>query len=161
MVGSTRRLTHRVAGFSLVPFLVAVLLLGSAWAPSSAPTAADGDAAAAPATPGATLRREGGQVTVAATWRGPAAGPVFVVALDTHAVDLDAIDLARQAVLRTAAGEIAATRWIAPAGGHHRSGELIFPPTTPDGRPVLDGGPIELVVRDVASVPERSFRWQS
>jgi hypothetical protein len=100
-------------------------------------------------------------VTVAATWNGPDAGPVFTVVLDTHSVDLDSIDLTRLAVLRTPTGEIAATEWSAPKGGHHRSGELRFPATTADGRPTLANGPVELVVRDVAGVAERSFRWQS
>jgi hypothetical protein len=45
-------------------------------------------------------------------------------------------------------------------GGHHRSGELTFPATLPDGRPTSGGGPVELVIRDIGGVPERSFAWQ-
>ena len=134
---------------------VSLLLLGACTAASTASGQAQS------ASEGATQRQEGGQVTVAATWNGPDAGPVFTVALDTHSVDLDSIDLSRLAVLRTPAGDVTASEWSAPRGGHHRSGELRFPATMPDGRPTLGIGPVELVVRDVAGVPERSFRWQS
>ena len=108
----------------------------------------------------ATVVREGGQVTVAVTWAGPSAGPVFAVALDTHSVDLDGIDLGRLALLKTPAGDLSPSAWSAPRGGHHRSGELRFPATLPNGRPTLDGGPVELEIRDVAGVSERSFQWQ-
>lgn len=105
---------------------------------------------------------EGGQVSVEVTWLGPAAGPVFEVAMNTHSVDLDGYDLAKLAVLRTDKGqEVRPSRWDAPAGGHHRRGTLAFPDKAPDGGPLI--GPntawIELVIRDVAGVPERVFRW--
>ncbi|MCC6173854.1 MAG: hypothetical protein IT305_01010 [Chloroflexi bacterium] len=146
------------------PRLVVLIILAMGLPLLSACTAApaaDTTSQEKGASEGATQRQEGGQVTVAATWNGPGAGPVFTVAMDTHSVDLDSIDLARLTVLRTPAGEVAATEWSAPKGGHHRSGELRFPSATPDGRPTLATGPVELVVRDVAGVPERSFRWQS
>lgn len=105
---------------------------------------------------------DGGQVTVNVTWPGLAAGPTFTVVLDTHAVDLDGYDLAKLAVLRTDDGrEVAPSGWAAPPGGHHRQGTLSFPQTGADGKPTV--GPttrgLELVVRDIAGVPERSFRW--
>jgi hypothetical protein len=110
----------------------------------------------------ATQQRAGGQVTVAVTWPGRAAGLVFRVALDTHAVDLDGYDLRQLAVLRTEQGvEVRPSGWDAPPGGHHRAGTLAFPATTPDGQPVLraDTRSLELVIRDVAGVPERTYRW--
>ena len=57
---------------------------------------------------------EAGQVTVAISWAGPAAGARFGVALDTHSVDLDSIDLTRQAVLRA---QVMLRR---PVGPHRR-----------------------------------------
>ena len=143
---------------------VAVLLVLGACTPTSAPaagaaTAAPPDTTVAPAS-SATQVRDGGQVSVAVTWRGPEAGAVFQVAMDTHSVDLDSLDLARLATLKTPAGELSPSGWDAPKGGHHRAGTLTFAATTADGRPTIGAGPIELLIRDVAGVPERSFQWQ-
>jgi hypothetical protein len=116
------------------------------------------------ATPGAgssTQAVEGGRVTVTATWEGMAAGPVFRVALDTHSVNLDDIDLSGLAFLRADGVEVLPVSWDAPKGDHHREGTLAFPATTPDGSPLIDTGTmtIELVIRDVAGVAERTYRW--
>ena len=119
--------------------------------------------AAATASGGATQTNDGGQVTVKATWNGLNAGPVFEVALDTHAVDLDGLDLAQLAALRVDGGrEVRPSGWDAPTGGHHRSGRLTFPTTTADGKPLIsaDTRSIELVIRDVAGVGERVFVWR-
>ena len=113
-------------------------------------------------SPAATQTSEAGQVTVAVTWAGPSDGAVFEVVLDTHVVDLDGIDLEQLAVLRTdQGGEVAPVRWDAPKGGHHRRGTLSFPSAASDGSPLIgaDTQIVELIVRDVAGVPERSFRW--
>jgi hypothetical protein len=110
----------------------------------------------------ATQTNEGGQVSVAVTWQGATRTPTFRVALDTHSVDLDAVDLAQQAVLRTDQGlEVQPSGWGAPKGGHHRGGTLTFPATTPAGTPVVSDNTrsIELVVRGVAGVAERRFEW--
>lgn len=112
--------------------------------------------------PALTQVSAGGQVTIEVTWRGRGAGLVFEVAMDTHSVDLDGYDLAKLAVLRTDKGqEVRPSGWDAPAGGHHRRGRLIFPDKAPDGSAVMgpDTAWIELVIRDVAGVPERVFRW--
>jgi hypothetical protein len=42
---------------------------------------------------------------------------------------------------------------------HHRAGVLVFARVTPDGAP-LDAGAVELVMKGIAGVPERVFRWQ-
>jgi hypothetical protein len=81
--------------------------------------------------------------------------------MDTHAVDLDGYDLKQLAALRIDGGrEVEPVGWDAPKGGHHREGTLTFPATA-DGRPLVesDARTIELIIRDVAGVPERSFRW--
>jgi hypothetical protein len=109
----------------------------------------------------ATQINEGGQVTLKATWQGRSAGPVFTVVMDTHAVDLDGYDLTQLAILRIdGAREMLPVGWDAPKGGHHRQGTLTFPPMAA-GRPLIgsDTRTIELVIRDVAGVPERIFRW--
>jgi hypothetical protein len=145
--------------------LAAVVLLAlGACTPTSAPAAGAASTApfdsTVPSATGATQVRDGGQVSLAVTWRGPEAGAVFLVAMDTHSVDLDSLDLAQLATLKTPAGELSPTGWEAPKGGHHRAGTLTFAATTADGRPTIGGGPIELLIRDVAGVPERSFQWQ-
>ena len=105
---------------------------------------------------------DGGNVTVKVTWPGVAAGPAFDVVLDTHEIDLDSYDLVKLALLRTDDGrEVAPISWNAPKGGHHRQGLLAFPSSGADGKPILGSTTrtIELIVRDVAGVPQRSFRW--
>lgn len=52
-----------------------------------------------------TRTNEGGQVTIIVTWQGRAAGPIFAVEMDTHAVDLDSYNLRQLAV----------TYWFYPA----------------------------------------------
>lgn len=142
--------------------LVIVLALALAACDSSDVVGSAGNTRPQASAPALTQVSEGGQVSVEVTWLGPAAGPVFEVAMNTHSVDLDGYDLAKLAVLRTDKGqEVRPSRWDAPAGGHHRRGTLAFPDKAPDGGPLI--GPntawIELVIRDVAGVPERVFRW--
>jgi len=121
----------------------------------------DGEGAAGDVASGITQRVEGGNVTVAATWQGLASGPVFDIALDTHTIDLDAIDLKQLAVLRVDGVEIQPVSWDAPKGGHHREGMLAFPETSTDGRLLIgtDTTSVELVIRDVAGVAERTYQW--
>lgn len=109
-----------------------------------------------------TQVNEGGQITMKITWQGRNAGPVFAVEMDTHTVNLDGYDLQKLSSLRIDRGqEIQPTSWSAPSGGHHRSSVLTFPTTLADGTPVI--GPntrtLELVIRSVGSVPERTFSW--
>jgi hypothetical protein len=105
-----------------------------------------------------TQTSDGGQVTVVVDWAGPAAGAVFDVTLDTHSVDLDALDLA-DATLRNDRGEtMTAQPWAAPKGGHHREGSLTFDGTT---SAFLAGAKwIELVIAGVGDLPERTLRWE-
>ena len=85
---------------------------GSSEAEDSAESTASTDQPSA-----ATQTSEGGGVTVAVTWQGPSAGPVFDVAMDTHSVDLDGYDLRQLAVLRNDQGqEVRPNGWDAPAG---------------------------------------------
>ncbi len=137
----------------LVALLTTTVVLAACGKTATPATAAGG---------AATQRNEGGQVTVDVTWGGAATGPSFRVALDTHAVELDGYDLRQLAVLRTAQGrEVRPSGWDAPKGGHHREGTLTFPATAADGSPMIGPatGILELVIRDVAGVPERVFRW--
>jgi hypothetical protein len=138
-------------GALLAVALIGLLLLGGTNRSDLDSTAADR----------ASQTLDGGSVSVTATWNGLAAGPVFSIAMDTHSVDLDDIDLSVLAVLRVDGVEVTATSWDAPKGGHHREGMLMFPDTRADGTPLIGAGTstIDLVVRDVAGVPERVFQW--
>jgi hypothetical protein len=69
-------------------------------------------------------------------------------------VYLDQYDLGELAVLRDDAGkEYHPTSWDSAPGGHHRRGILAFSP--PEKAKYL-----ELVIRGVAEVRERVFRWE-
>src|SRR3990170_2263494 len=85
---------RRALAISIVAIIVVI-----AGCSSSAPSASG--PASSSASPSGQLTRtsDGGQVTVVVDWAGPSAGAVFHVTLDTHAVDLDPLDLT-DAVLR-------------------------------------------------------------
>ncbi|MEO8287075.1 MAG: hypothetical protein ABI670_11645 [Chloroflexota bacterium] len=103
-----------------------------------------------------------GEVTLRVTWRGPEAGPVFDVAMDTHSVNLDPYDLSQMVVLHTNDGrESAVLKWDAAEGGHHRNGNLVFSDLALDGKPFVtaDTRSIELVIYDLSGVSTRSFTW--
>lgn len=147
---------------SLAALLAATIALFagcSSSAPSAPVTSRPTEpASSAPAIAGTTQTSEGGQVTVVVDWSGPAAGAVFDVALDTHSVDLDALDLS-DAVLRNDRGEtLSAELWAAPKGGHHREGTLTF---GGDAARFLAGARwVELVLSGVGDLAERTLRWE-
>jgi hypothetical protein len=106
---------------------------------------------------GGTQTSSGGQVTVEATWTGPAGGATFDVKLDTHSVDLDSLDLSN-AVLRNDRGQTLAARpWAASKGGHHRQGTLTFDGDTSSF--LARAKWIELTLAGVGDIPERTLRW--
>jgi hypothetical protein len=141
-------------GLALTAVLAAC---GGAASSASPPVASTPQASSAGSATTETQRNEGGQVTVEATWKGPAAGAVFEIKLDTHSVDLDSLDLA-SAVLRNDRGEsLKAQPWTAPKGGHHREGTLTF---GGDAAAFFQGAKsIELVFTGIGDVPERTLRW--
>lgn len=108
-------------------------------------------------------RNEGGQVTVTATFEDTGAAPAFKITMETHAVDLDGYELTKLAVLRTDQGRLVQPLgWDAPKGGHHREGTLTFPATTTDGSPIITSNTqrVDLIIRNVADVPERTLTWK-
>lgn len=78
----------------------------------------------------------------------------FDIAMNTHSVDLSD-DMTKIAVLRDDTGkEYAPLAWEGGGpGGHHREGILKFAPLT--NKPKY----VELVIKGLAKVPERVFRW--
>lgn len=109
------------------------------------------------AAPELTRTHSGGGVTAKVTYLNPedAEGPRFQVVLDTHSVDLDAFDLKNLSVLRDEAGKsYQPTQVENKGGGHHREATLAFP------KPATAAKRLELIIKDIAGVKERSFRWE-
>ncbi len=100
-----------------------------------------------------------GSVTIALKWLSGEKGIlVFQVAMDTHSVNLDQVDLIKQARLRDNTGqEYSPASWNAPLGGHHRSGTLTF--DIPDSVKSGSARSFEIVIRDVAGIEQRVFDW--
>lgn len=80
----------------------------------------------------------------------------FSVVLDTHSVNLEMYDLKSLSLMRDDTGlTMVPTGAENKGSGHHREIVLTFP------RPSLARKWLELVIKDVAGVKERVFRWDS
>lgn len=76
---------------------------------------------------------------------------VFVVSMNTHSVDLLQYDMVKVSEVKAGGKMYAPLRWESTSdNNHHRSGVLIFPKADP---------PLELVIKTIAGVPARTFRW--
>ncbi|MBI4266785.1 MAG: hypothetical protein HY668_00250 [Chloroflexi bacterium] len=125
--------------------------------PSTPPGPASPSAAWRP-TNGLVQSSEGGAVTIGVRWLVERQDSlVFEVSMDTHSVDLDRYDLQELAILRDSQGtEYRPTAWKAPPGGHHRSGQLTFAIPGSLGQARF----IELIIKNVAGVGERTLKWE-
>jgi hypothetical protein len=115
-----------------------------------------GEVFGAPASDG-TQTVAGGGVTVKATFLNPkgADDPRFQVVLDTHSVNLDSYDLKSITVLREDTGKIHVPTTIKSQGsGHHRNTVITFAKLSAGVKR------IELIIKDIAGVQERSFSWK-
>jgi len=82
----------------------------------------------------------------------------FSVSLNTHSIDLS-MDLAAASTLATDTGlSVSALGWLAPRGGHHVSGELVFPASV-DGVRLLEGVSMLTLTITGLDAPERTFTW--
>lgn len=100
----------------------------------------------------------GGGVTVAATLlKDQAETTAIKLVLDTHSANLDGYNFEAIATLRDDSGKTYPVEAVeqASGGGHHRQAVLRFGKVTPQAKS------IELVVKDVAGVKERIFRWST
>lgn len=78
----------------------------------------------------------------------------FSVVLDTHSVNLERYDLKSLSVMRDDTGlTMAPTGSENKGSGHHREIILTFP------RPSTERKWLELVIKDIAGVKERVYRW--
>ena len=104
----------------------------------------------------ATQSVAGGGVTVKVTYLNPKGsdGARFQIALDTHSINLDSYDLKTISVLRDDAGNTFSPTSVENKGsGHHRETTVSFAKVASGTKRV------ELVIKDVAGVKERIFRW--
>ena len=82
------------------------------------------------------------------------------VQFTTHSGDLSRLDMTALSAIRVAGQEYAPQAWESISDdSHHREGVLVFTRKASDGVS-LDAGTVELVMKDIADVPERLFRWQ-
>ncbi len=98
----------------------------------------------------------GGGVTAKVTFLSSTSAddPRFQVVLDTHSVNLDTYDIKTVAVLRDDTGKSYVPKAIEnKGGGHHRESVVTFPKLSPGAKR------IELIIKDVAGVKERTFTW--
>ena len=103
-----------------------------------------------------TRTHAGGGVTAKATYLNPGGteDTRFEISLDTHSVDLDSYDLKALSSLRDDAGKVFRPTKVENKGsGHHRQFVLVFPKPAPGNKR------LELVIKDIAGVKERSFVW--
>jgi hypothetical protein len=108
------------------------------------------------ADPALTRTHSGGGVTAKLTYLNPQVteDARFEISLDTHSVDLDSYDLKALSSLRDDAGKVYQPTKVENKGrGHHRQLVLVFPKTAPESKR------LELVIKDIAGVKERSFVW--
>lgn len=106
--------------------------------------------------PGITRTDSGGGVTVKATFLDfKTSGDFrFQIVLDTHSVNLDSYDLKTISILRDDAGNSYLPAAVENKGsGHHREATVSFAKVASGTKRV------ELVIKDVAGVKERIFRW--
>ena len=100
----------------------------------------------------------GGGVTVDVTFlKERAEGPTFQVVLDTHAGSVDGYRFEEIVRLRDGRGGEMSPAAVegAKGSGHHREATVRF--AWPEPKPKN----LELVVKGVAGVPERLFRWSA
>lgn len=109
-----------------------------------------------------TRTSDGGNVSVDVTFENPSTKEkdplVFQVAMNTHSVNLDGYDLAKMAVLKTNDGrEFRDFTEETQGMGHHRT---IYLKINNKGIITSKTKSLELVLKDVAGVPTREFKWE-
>jgi len=108
------------------------------------------------AAAGITRNNFGGGVTVKVTYPHSQGEDEtrFEVVLDTHSVNLDGYDLKTLSTLRDDTGKNYQPIKVDNKGsGHHREVTLVFAKGSPTAKR------LELVIKDIAGIKERSFLW--
>ena len=147
----------------LIIMVILVLVAGCSTSQESRPSASNAPPVAGndsvPTSNGLTQTNAGGAVEIQVKWLADKKDSlVFDVSMNTHSVDLDKYDLKQLTALHDSQGnEYQPLSWSSAAGGHHRSGKLIF--AVPSS--LNEGGTkfLHMVIRNVAGVKERSLEW--
>lgn len=147
----------------LIMMVILVLVAVCSTNKESRPSTSDAPPSAAndsvPISNGLTQTSAGGAVEIQVKWLADKKDSlVFDVSMNTHSVDLDKYDLKQLTVLHDSQGnEYQPLSWNSAAGGHHRSGKLIF--AVPGS--LNEGGTkfLHMVMWNVAGVGERSLEW--
>jgi len=88
----------------------------------------------------------------------------FAVKMNTHSMDLNQYPLDQLSTLIDDQGiQVKASKWeTSRPTGHHVSGTLYFPIKEASGKMLLTPGArkLTLVIRELAGIPERVFRWE-
>lgn len=105
---------------------------------------------------------EGGSVSVDVTFENPQTREkdplVFEIAMNTHSVNLDTYDLPKQAILKTSDGrQFKDFTEETKGSGHHRT---IYLKIKNKGIITSKTKSLELVLKDIAGVPTREFKWE-
>lgn len=104
-----------------------------------------------------TQENEGGNVTVNVKPKTLKVGKnsAFELEFETHSVDLD-FDVAKQSYIVDNKGKRFNNGiWNgSPPGGHHRSGTLSF------NNSLTQTNYVELIIKNIAGISERKFRWE-
>lgn len=117
-----------------------------------------GYAASSPEAAASSQRVAGGGVMVTAgLLNDQPENTAIRLALDTHSVNLDGYAFDVLAILRDETGKTYPVTAVEDArgGGHHRQAVLRFSKVAPEAKM------IELVVKDVAGIKERTFQWKT
>jgi len=88
---------------------------------------------------------------------GQTGATAIKVGLDTHSVNLDGYKFEEIVLLRDDSGKTYSLEAVekASGGGHHREAVLRFAKVAPEAKM------IELVLKDVAGIKERTFHWNT
>lgn len=108
-------------------------------------------------TRGFTKEAAQAEVKAKVTYLNPGKkAPMFNVALDTHSVDLEGYKLDKIVVLRDDEGNVYKPKAVSEEGsGHHREATVEF-----KDMDISSAKYVELVIKDVAGVAERVFRFE-
>lgn len=140
-----------------IPLIVIPLIIWSFGGRQDAKTAGV-TGLASTATPSPVAKSDIGEGGVTVTARPTVVGGenvLFEFTVDTHSGDLTDFAVLEKVSLISGDKEVLPKEWQETSSSdHHRSGRLVF-----EVREIRGMGDLELVVRDLAGVPERRIKW--
>ena len=145
----------------LLAFMVTTACSSKSSDQAKADTSTDSENTTSSSLPADNMLRSnaGGEVTIDVEYLGDKDNLLsFDITMDTHSVDLDQYDLAQLSELTDDKGNnYPPVSWDSASGGHHRTGILTFSQPGTQGEP----GTLILIIRNVAGIQERMFKWEN